>query len=191
MSAVLQRDKSFAWETPPELWRGLHRSSSAWQGTVVALYIAPQPSQPMISVSEVRAFADRGLEGDRFFKASWSAANRPDKAVSLIEQETLEAAAAELGTAMVAEKTRRNIVTCGVPLRELLDREFTVGQVVMRGIRLFEPCGHMEKLSNLPGIFQALAHRSGLKAAIVSDGVIRVNDPIVLPSLTHVVAPPA
>jgi MOSC domain-containing protein YiiM len=142
----------------------------------------------MVSVSEVRAFADRGLEGDRFLRASWVAANRPDKALSLIEQETLEAAATELGTAINADKTRRNIVTCGVPLRELLDREFTVGQVVMRGIRLFEPCAHMEKLSNLPGIFRALKHRSGLKAAILSDGVIRIDDRIALRSMAHAAA---
>lgn len=186
-----QGEKSFLWETPPEIWRGFEPLTPAWQGKVVGLYIAPQPAQPMISVCEVRAFADRGLEGDRFFKSSWSAANRPDKAVSLIEEETLQAAAAELGADIVAEKTRRNIVTCGVPLRELLHREFTVGQVVMRGIRLFEPCGHMEKLSNLPGIFQALEHRSGLKAAIVGNGVIRVNDTIVLRPLTQVAAPPA
>ena len=188
---MTQREPSVLWETPPELWRGFKPLNPIWQGRVIGLYIAPQPSEPMISVSEVRAYADRGLEGDRFFKASWSAANRPDKAVSLIEQETLEAAATELGADIVAEKTRRNIVTCGAPLRELLHREFTIGPVVMRGIRLFEPCAHMEKLSNLPGIFQALEHRSGLKAAIVSDGVIRVNDPIALRSLTQVAAAPA
>ena len=98
---------------------------------------------------------------------------RPDKAVSLIEKETLESAAAELGTETFGDKTRRNIVTRGVPLVELLDREFTIGGVVMRGIRLFEPCGHLEKISKVAGIFRALEHRSGLKAAILTDGVIR------------------
>ncbi len=71
-------------------------------------------------VSEVRAFADRGLEGDRFFRASWMAANRPDKAVSLIEEETLQAAANALGREMFADKTRRNIVTRGAALIDLL-----------------------------------------------------------------------
>ncbi len=185
-----QGEKSFPWETPPELWRGVKTSDPHWQGRVLSLHIAPRSAQPMISVSEVRAFADRGLEGDRFFRASWLAANRPDKAVSFIEEETLQAAAAELGVNIFTAKTRRNIVTRGVPLRELLDREFAVGGVVMRGIRLFEPCAHLEKLSNVPGIFHALEHRSGLKAAIISDGVIRVNDPIVLVPLARVAATP-
>lgn len=172
-------EKSFPWETPLEQWRGLKTSNPDWHGCVVSLYIAPRAAEPMISVSEVHAFADRGLEGDRFFRVSWAAANRPDKAVSLIEEETLQAAAAELGVDIFTEKTRRNILTRGVPLRELLHREFTVGGVVMRGLRLFEPCAHLEKLSDVSGIFRALEHRSGLKAAILSDGVVRVNDPIV------------
>jgi MOSC domain-containing protein YiiM len=134
----------------------------------------------MVSVAEVRAFADRGLEGDRFFRDSWIAAKRPDKAVSLVEEETLQLAAAELGCEMFGERTRRNIVTCGVPLVELVHREFRVGGVLMRGIRLFEPCAHLEKVSKLPGIFRALEHRSGLKAAILSDGLVRVGDRITL-----------
>jgi MOSC domain-containing protein YiiM len=134
----------------------------------------------MVSRPEVRALADRGLEGDRFFRDSWNAVNRSDKAVSLIEDEVLQLAAQELGVASIGQKSRRNIVTRGVPLIELLHREFTVGGVLMRGIRLFEPCGHLVKVSKLPGIFKALDHRSGLKAAILSDGAIRVGDKVAL-----------
>jgi MOSC domain-containing protein YiiM len=175
-----QSEKVFTWETPPELWRGFKTASPNWQGKVVSLYIAPQSANPMVALSEVRAFADRGLEGDRFFRESWSAAKRPDKAVTLIEEETLQAAAAELGTESFGDKTRRNIVTRGVPLIDLLDREFTIGGIVMRGLRLFEPCGHLEKISKVAGIFRALEHRSGLKAAILSDGMIRVGDSVAL-----------
>ena len=175
-----QSEKVFTWETPPELWRGFKPAGPDWQGKVVALYIAPQSAKPMVAVTEVRAFADRGLEGDRFFRESWSAAKRPDKAVTLIEEETLRAAAAELGSESFGDKTRRNIITSGVPLIELLDREFTIGGVVMRGLRLFEPCGHLEKVSKIRGIFGALEHRSGLKASILSDGLIRVGDPLAL-----------
>src|SRR5438132_12198014 len=129
-----QGEKAFTWETPPELWRGFRTATPVWHGKVVALYIAPQSAKPMVAVSEVRAFADRGLEGDRFFRESWKAANRPDKAVSLIEEETIQAAAAELDTEAFGDKTRRNIVTRGVPLVELLDREVTIVNVVIRGI---------------------------------------------------------
>src|SRR5437773_8808992 len=119
-------NQTFPWETSPEVWRGVKSGSSAGPGSVVALYIARQPSGPMEFVSEVRAFADRGLEGDRFFRASWMAANRPDKAVSLIEEETLQAAANALGREMFADETRRTIATCGAALLHLLPPAFTI-----------------------------------------------------------------
>jgi MOSC domain-containing protein YiiM len=167
-------------EMPIELWRGFKPANAAWQGSVAGIFVARQSAEAMVSVPEVRAFADRGLEGDRFFRDSWNAVSRSDKAVSLIEDEVLQAAAKELGVETIADKTRRNIVTRGVPLVELLHCQFVIGGVRMQGIRLFEPCGHLVKVSKLPGIFKALDHRSGLKAAILSDGVIRVGDRIAL-----------
>lgn len=167
-------------EMPRELWRGFKPQDVAWSGIVAGIFVAPSSAGEMVSIPEVRAFADRGLEGDRFFRDSWSAVSRSDKAVSLIEDEVLQLAAKELGMESIANLTRRNIVTRGVPLIELIGREFAVGDVIMRGIRLFEPCGHLVKVTKLPGIFKALEHRSGLKAAILSDGVIRIGDPITL-----------
>jgi MOSC domain-containing protein YiiM len=166
-------------EMPVELWRGLHPTPS-WQGSIAGIFIAPESAAEMVSLSEVRALADRGLQGDRFLRNSWNAVNRSDKAVSLIEDEVLQLAARELGQESIAHLTRRNLVTRSVPLIELLHRDFTVGSVRMRGIRLFEPCGHLVKVTGMPGIFHALHHRSGLKAAILSDGVIRVGDRVAL-----------
>ncbi len=167
-------------EMPRELWRGFKPESAQGQGSCAAIFIAPNSADEMISLSRVRAFADRGLEGDRFFRASWNAVNRSDKAVSLIEDEVLALGAKELGVEGLGKLSRRNIVTRGVALIDLLGREFSVGSVRMRGIRLFEPCAHLVKVSKLKGIFKALEHRSGLKAAILSDGVIQVGDAVVL-----------
>lgn len=167
-------------EMPVELWRGVKPSSPVWQGRVASIFVAAKSAAEMVSLSSVSAFADRGLEGDRFFRDSWNAIDRSDKAVSFIEDEVLDLAAEELGLESIAQKTRRNIVTRGVPLIDLLHRDFVVGGVRMRGIRLFEPCGHLVQVSKLPGIFKALHHRSGLKAAILSDGVISVGNRIAL-----------
>jgi MOSC domain-containing protein YiiM len=92
-------------------------------------------------------------------------------------------AAAEHQVTIAGDKTRRNVITRGVPLIDLLDRDFVIGNVVMRGIRLFEPCAHLAKVSKISGIFRALENRSGLKAAILSDGVIHTGDAVKLHSL--------
>jgi MOSC domain-containing protein YiiM len=177
---MAQEIRAMPEEMDPELWRGFKSPTPAWQGRVAAIFVTPESSGEMVSLPAVRAFADRGLEGDRFFRESWDAVNRPDKAITLIEAEVLERAAQELGMASIAAKTRRNLVTSGVPLLELLHREFVIGGVRMRGIRLFEPCGHLVKVSKLPGIFKALDHRSGLKAAILTNGEIHVGDALTL-----------
>lgn len=167
-------------EMPRELWRGYQPACAAWQGSVKGIFIAPESAQPMISLPRVRAFGDRGLEGDRFYRESWNAVQRSDKAVSLIEDEVLELAGQEIGVDNIAIFTRRNIVTRGVPLIELLGQDFTVGNVRMRGIRLFEPCGHLVAVTKIPAIFKALEHRSGLKAAVLSDGEIQIGSAVVL-----------
>src|SRR6266404_5556679 len=177
---MAQEIRAMPEEMDPELWRGFRSPTPAWQGRVAAIFVTPESSGEMVSLPAVRAFADRGLEGDRFFRDSWKAVNRSDKAVSLVEDEVLQLAAEELGRESIADKTRRNIVTRGVPLLELLHREFVIGGVRMRGIRLFEPCGHLVKVSKLPGIFKALDHRSGLKAAILTNGEIHVGDALTL-----------
>ncbi len=175
-------------ELPRELWRGYQPASPAWQGSVKEIYIAPASAQAMVAVSRVRAFADRGLEGDRFYRESWSAVKRSDKAVSLIEDEVLALAGREIAVEAIGILSRRNIVTRGVPLIDLLGREFTIGNVRLRGIRLFEPCGHLVAVTKIPAIFKALEHRSGLKAAVLSDGEIQIGDSVVLESAGAAVA---
>ncbi len=175
-------------ELPRELWRGLPAGKPGWQGRVKEIYITPASAQAMVAVPSVRAFADRGLEGDRFFRESWNAVKRSDKAVSLIEDEVLALAGREIAVEAIGILTRRNIVTRGVPLIDLLGREFTIGNVRLRGIRLFEPCGHLVAVTKIPAIFKALEHRSGLKAAVLSDGEIQIGDSVVLESAGAAVA---
>jgi MOSC domain-containing protein YiiM len=87
------------------------------------------------------------------------------------------AAGEKLGIAITPAETRRNIATSGVPLNHLVDREFQVGEVRLRGTRLCEPCKYLEGLSK-PGVMGGLIHRGGLRARILNDGMIRVGDVI-------------
>jgi MOSC domain-containing protein YiiM len=149
-----------------------------WQGQIVAIHVASGATEPMRSVSEVRAVPGRGLEGDRYFagQGTYSARSGPHREVTLIELEALEAIQREAGIALGLAAHRRNLVTRGVPLNHLVDREFLVGSVRLRGIKLCEPCLHMERLSGQPGACAALVHRGGLNAQVLSEGTVRVGD---------------
>lgn len=152
---------------------------SSFSGEVVAISVAPEEGAPTVRVDEVRAVPGRGLEGDRYFHllGKFSRKMDPGREVTLVEAEAVEALARDYGIALQEGATRRNITTRGVPLNHLVDREFRVGDAVLRGVRLCDPCGYLEKMT-VPGVKKGLAHRGGLNAAVVAGGTIRTGDPI-------------
>jgi len=148
-------------------------------GGVVSLHIASGAGAEMRALTEVLAVAGRGIEGDRYFTQSGTYSNHPGtgRAITLIEMEAIEALAREYDVHLATGLARRNLVTRGVALNHLVGKIFAVGAVVLRGMRLCEPCLHLEKLS-VKGAARGLIHRGGLRAEIVKGGVIRVGDAI-------------
>jgi MOSC domain-containing protein YiiM len=150
-----------------------------WSGEVASIHIAPKAEAPMRSLDAVRAIPGRGLEGDRYFVSSgtYSDSPGPSREVTLIESEAIAAMARDNDVRIEAGDARRNVVTRGVPLNHLVGQDFSIGDVRLRGIRLCEPCAHLESLTRR-GVLGGLVHRGGLRAQILTDGTIRVGDPI-------------
>ncbi len=148
------------------------------QGRVVSIHITDQAAKPMRSVTEVRAVAGQGLEGDRYFLKTGTKSSKPgpDREVTLIEIEAIEALERDYGVKLSPGDARRNIVTRGVALNHLVGKEFRVGEAVLRGIRLCEPCQHLVQLTGQEKVLQGLVHRGGLRAQILKSGAIRVGD---------------
>ena len=149
-----------------------------FSGEVVDIFIGPIKGEPMQRVDEVNAVAGRGLEGDRYFLAEGTFSNKRDlrgRDVTLIESEAIAAAEAKYELELEPGETRRNIVTRGVPLNHLVGKEFNVGEVRFLGIKLAEPCKHLERLTE-QGVLKPLIHRGGLRAEILTDGVLKPGD---------------
>lgn len=147
---------------------------------VLAIGIAPAAGAPMQMVESARAVAGQGLEDDRYFAkcGTFSATPGAVRDVTLIEAEAVEAMNAKLGTALAPGDLRRNLITRGVALNHLVDREFRVGEVKLRGTSLCQPCAYLEGLTHL-GVKAAMQHRAGLRAQILDGGILRVGDRIV------------
>lgn len=153
-------------------------------GRVVSIHVAPGAGTPMVLVGEAHAVPGKGLEGDRYFKRLGTYSGRtgprgapPAREVTLIESEAIDALRRDHGIELDPGDSRRNIVTRGVALNHLVGREFRAGQVRLRGIRLCEPCAHLEELTR-QGVLRGLVHRGGLRAEILTEGAIRVGDEI-------------
>ncbi len=134
----------------------------------------------MQNVTAVKAKAGKGLEGDRYSNQLGTFSDQPGtgREITLIEIEAIEALKRDYDIELEARLTRRNLVTRGVALNHLVNREFKIGEVSLRGTRLCEPCTHMEKLTH-KGVIRGLVHRGGLRADIIAGGTLRVGDRIV------------
>src|SRR5262245_26423810 len=146
-----------------------------FEGQLVAIFIHGPKGEDLYRVEMAQALAERGLDGDRYCPNADS--GKPDQEITLIESEAVEALAREIEMKIEPVKARRNLLTRGVPLNHLVGREFTVGDVVLRGIRLCEPCDHLESLTAI-GIKDGLHHRGGLRAQVVKGGTIQAGNAI-------------
>lgn len=151
----------------------------AISGRIVSLWIAPRAAAPMQAVPAAQAMVGRGLAGDRYFdgRGTYSTFPGNGRQVTLIEEEAIAALARDYGITIDSGLARRNIVTTGIALNHLVGRDFSAGAVRLRGMRLCEPCAHLEKLS-AKGAMAGLIHRGGLRAEIVSGGELRAGDAI-------------
>lgn len=148
-------------------------------GSVHSIYITSQAGSPTQQVDSVHAVPGLGLEGDRYYGLAGTGNKRSGtgRDITLIEFEAIEAVKREDGVHLTPGEARRNIVTQGVALNHLVDREFQVGDVHLRGIRLCEPCHHLAGLTEAR-VLPALVHRGGLRAEILTEGYIHPGDPI-------------
>jgi MOSC domain-containing protein YiiM len=148
-------------------------------GTILSIQIATNAVDRLTRVQEVNAVAGMGLEGDRYYTRTGTYSNKHDESreATFIEAEALEALTRDYHIEFTGPESRRNITTRGVALNHLVGREFRVGQAVFRGMRLCEPCTHMEEVSGKQAR-KGLIHRGGLRAQIVHSGLICVGDDV-------------
>jgi MOSC domain-containing protein YiiM len=145
-------------------------------GHVEAIFVASERGELPAPVERVRAHAGCGLEGNRYFWEDGDAP--PGRGVTLIAAEAMDAVAGEGDVSIEPAATRRNVLTRGIDVNDLVGKRFRIGDVECEGVELCEPCVHLESMTK-PGVIKALAHRGGLNADILSDGNITVGDPVV------------
>jgi MOSC domain-containing protein YiiM len=146
-------------------------------GLVEAIFVTSEHGELPVPVERVQAHAGRGLEGNRYYWADGDAP--PGRAVTLVAAEAMEAVASEGEVSIEPAATRRNVLTRGIDVNELVGKRFRIGDVECEGVELCEPCAHLESMTQ-PGAIKALVHRAGLNADILNDGEIRVGDRVAL-----------
>ncbi len=153
-------------------------------GTVVSIHVAETNGGELRPLDSAELVAGSGIRGDRHFRADGGS---PDSAVTLVESEQVELFNELTGLSLAPHETRRQVVTAGVALNDLVGARFRVGAVELEGVELCEPCSHLAGLLrrqhnittiSATDIIKGLTHRAGLRARVLTDGEIRVGDPI-------------
>jgi MOSC domain-containing protein YiiM len=142
-------------------------------GSVEQIHVAAVESELPRLVEAVEVTAD-GVVGDRYAES---------RDLTLIEAEALEGLHQDTGIELSPAEVRRQVLTRGIRLNDLVGERFTVGEVECVGQELCEPCNHLQGLT-YPGVLRGLVHRGALRADIVSGGRIAVGDEIVRESST-------
>jgi MOSC domain-containing protein YiiM len=137
-------------------------------GSVEQIHIAGRESELPQRVDAVEVTGE-GMVGDRYSES---------RDITLIEAEALEGLVADTGIELSPAEVRRQVLTRGIRLNDLVGERFAVGDVECVGQELCEPCNHLQGLT-YPGVLRGLVHRGGLRADIVSGGRIAVGDEIV------------
>ena len=145
-------------------------------GRVEGIHLHGDRGEPMRVVDAAEVVAGSGLVGDRM-----AGLGIPGTHLTLIGVEGIEAMVAETGIPLQPHQTRRNVLTRGVDVPDLVGRRFRVGDAVCYGVKECAPCNHLESLT-APGVRTGLWGRGGLRADVGTGGTIRVGDPVeVLP----------
>lgn len=148
-------------------------------GKIVKLLISKSIESSMQNVNQVVLEVGKGIFGDRYYNQEGTFSNKgkvePDRDVSLIEIEKIDELNEKYDLNVTAEDLRRNIVVSNCDLNSLVGKEFQIGDVVLKGIRLCEPCKYLADKLNEEKVLSQMVHKSGLRAEIIKGGSIDLH----------------
>ena len=133
-------------------------------GIIIEILIASNAREPLFAKDEISVIKDKGIIGDRYFNKTGSFSqklkDKHDFHVTLIEKEEIDAFNDLTGLNYKSELFRRNLVTKGIKLNNLLGKEFEINGIKFIGMRLCEPC---KMLANIIGdeFLSKMVHKAG------------------------------
>ena len=132
----------------------------------------PPDDYKLVEVPRIECVAGHGIRGDRFYDYREDYKGQ----ITFFSFEVFEKLARHFGlTDKSAGALRRNVIVSGIDLNELIGEEFSIQGVRLRGTAHCRPCYWLDQ-AVVPGTEKFLEGNGGLRAQILSDGVIAVGD---------------
>ena len=141
---------------------------------VSKICITNKSAEEMQDVNTVEVIASKGIVNDRYFNEN----NDQALQITLIESENIDYYNQISETNIPYISFRRNVITKGIQLNDLVGKEFLIGNVKIKGHRLCAPCRYLQEMLKQKNLVKKLLNRGGLRCEILTDGIISVNNPI-------------
>ena len=141
---------------------------------VLKIGITDNNNQPIKEVNSIEVIANKGIVGDRHFHEF----NDPYNQLSLIESENIDEYNVRFNLNISYIDFRRNIVTKGIQLNDLIGKKLRVGNVRLEVIDLCRPCRHLTEMLNQKNVLKEFLRKGGLRCRILSSSSINVGDKI-------------
>ena len=143
---------------------------------VFKLGIAANNNQPITEVDSIEVLADKGIVGDRHFNDF----NDPYNQLSLIESENIDEYNIKFGLNIPYINFRRNVITKGIKLNDLIEKKLKIGNVELKAIELCRPCRHLTEMVEQKNILKEFMRKGGLRCQILTSSKINIGDKIEL-----------
>ena len=141
---------------------------------VFKLGITSNNNKKIEEVESIEVLANKGVVGDRHFDNY----NDPYCQLSLIEAENIDEYNLKFGLNIPYLDFRRNIITKGIKLNNLVGKKLSIGNVEVEGIDLCRPCRHLTEMLDQENILKEFLRKGGLRCQILSSSKIKVGDTI-------------
>ena len=141
---------------------------------VFKLGITSNNNKKIEEVESIEVLANKGVVGDRHFDNY----NDPYCQLSLIESENIDEYNLKFGLNIPYLDFRRNIITKGLKLNDLVGKKLSIGNVEVEGIDLCRPCRHLTEMLDQENILKEFLRKGGLRCQILSSSKINVGDTI-------------
>ena len=141
---------------------------------VIKLGLTDKNNQKIKEVKTIDVKKNQGIVGDRHFREF----NDPFSQLTLIESENIDYYNLKYKLDIPYIDFRRNIVTEGIELNELVGKKILIGDVRVEGIDLCRPCRHLNEILNQNNILKEFLRRGGLRCQILNSSKINLGDQI-------------
>ena len=143
---------------------------------VFKLGIAKDNNKEIIEVDSIEVIANKGVVGDRHFDNY----NDPYNQLTLIEAENIDYYNTRYNLNIPYKDFRRNIITRGIELNNLIGKKIKIGNAEVEGVDLCRPCRHLTEVLDQNNILKEFLRRGGLRCQILNSSKINVGDLITI-----------